>query len=320
MQLPYIKQWRRVEPRAGAVAASENERAMSLAQELRRDVVMLSEHIGTRGVHSPKAYRLAREFLVSCLQRAGHVVKQHEYDEDGVTCANLEVVIEGDNPRALVVGAHYDSVENCPAANDNASGVAGILALARRLHGVKPKHTIRLVLFANEEPPYFNLNAMGSQIYARACKARADELVGMICLETIGCFLHESGSQNWPSGIAGLVLPTTGDFISFVGDTSSRGFIKRCAEVFGERAEVPLLAGAVPASVAPMVVWSDHRGFNESGYEAFMVTDTAPLRYKHYHQPTDTHEKLDYMTMARVMMGVERVVRAVAVRPTLTIS
>jgi hypothetical protein len=319
MQLPYIRQWRRVEG-FGAPGAREVAPMATLAEELRRDVIMLAEHIGPRGVHSPKAYALAREFLVSCLQRAGHAVKQHEYDEGGVTCVNFEAVIEGDDPRALVVGAHYDSVENCPAANDNASGVAGILALARRLHGAKPKHTIRLVLFANEEPPFFNINAMGSQIYARACRARGDELVGMICLETIGCFMSAKNSQNWPNGIAGLILPTTGDFIAFVGNTSSRGFIQRCAEIFGKRAEVPLLAGTVPTSLAPMVEWSDHRGFNEAGYEAFMVTDTAPLRYEHYHKPTDTHEKLDYVTMARVLIGVERVVREVAGMPTLTIS
>ncbi len=292
---------------------TEAERA--LAAELRRDVEILASDIGPRGTFAPDRYALAERFLESSLVKAGYEVRRHSFEAYGapphsseahsVTCSNLEVAIPGTThpDRIVIVGAHYDSVPGCPAANDNASGVAGVLAIARTLRPRSFRNTLRFVLFANEEPPHFNTNDMGSQHYALASRQAGEDIRGMICFETIGCYRHEPGSQQWPHPALNLVLPTVGDFVAFVGPTASKPFMKPAAEAFDRTQAFPLVAGAAPDAIE-QVNWSDHRGFNEVGYPAFMVTDTAPLRYAHYHLSTDTPEKLDYNSMARVVRGL----------------
>ncbi len=297
--LPYLNRTR--VPRSLATPADT-----ALAAALRRDVEMLALNIGPRGYHAPHAYALAQEFLTTALTSAGYTVTRHVVQcVDGSRASNLVAELPGrlHPQRVIVVGAHYDSVEKCPAANDNASGVAGVLAVARALAGNPRDATVRFVLFANEEPPHFNMNTMGSQEYARMCRTRGDDIRGMICLETIGCYSDKPGSQKWPIDALSAMLGTRGDFICMIGNTASRDFIRRCSEAF-ERAETfSQIAAAAPESI-DMINWSDHRGFNEVGYDAFMVTDTAPLRYEHYHARTDTPEKLDYDSVARVMRGV----------------
>lgn len=278
---------------------------------------MLANDIGPRGTHNPKAYATARAFLASALRDAGYEVVQHEFVAMDVLCANLEAVAPGrgggdrDQRTSLVVGAHYDSVAGCPAANDNASGVAGVLAMARRMRHHDCRMDIRFVLFANEEPPFYNMNDMGSQRYARRCRADRHAIAGMVCLETIGCYSTARGSQRWPHPLMGKVLPTVGDFLCMVGPVSARGFIAAAARAFTRQGAFPLLAAALP-SVIQQINWSDHRGFNEVGYPAFMLTDTAPFRYGHYHRPTDTPEKLEYLAMARVVSGAIGMVRELA--------
>jgi len=305
--LPYL---RRSSPPLGPLTPSLEQ----LADELRRDVSLLAIDVGPRGTHSPLAYRLAEDHLGAALAGAGFEVRRHGWEANGVRCVNLETVLPGSvHPeRIVVLGAHYDSVVGCPAANDNASGVAGVLAIARRLQGRPRACTVRFVLFGNEEPPFFNLGEMGSQLYARACRDAGDDIRGMACLETIGYYSGQRGSQRWPGNLLSLGLPDVGDFICMVGPVSARSFIERCAEAFERRAAFPLLAAAVPETLAEQVSWSDHRGFNEVDYPAFMVTDTAPLRYPHYHLPSDTPEKLDYGSMARVVAAMQSVVEDVA--------
>jgi Zn-dependent M28 family amino/carboxypeptidase len=285
-----------------------------LADELRRDVEILASDIGPRNVLVPSRYKLAEQFIHSALTQMGYGVRRQTWMASEVECANLEVVLAGTRTpeTLLVIGAHYDSIEDCPAANDNGSGVAGLLAIARRLKGERFPCTIRLVFFANEEPPFFNLDEMGSQIYARACKAANDRIMGMYCLETIGCYSSARGSQTWPAMAIPFQLPDVGNFISFVGPTSARNLIKQSVTAFETGSKFPCLGASLPSEVASQVDWSDHRGFNEMGYPAFMITDTAPLRYVHYHTPNDTADKLNYESMACVVDGVIAMTRQLA--------
>lgn len=293
----------------------------ALAGELHRDVVLLSEDIGPRHTGVPARLDLAAEFLTSALKQAGLEVAAQVYDARGVPVANLEAAPPGQDPRTpcIILGAHYDSIPNCPAANDNASGVAGVLAIARRWTAAPPTGArlgVRFVLFANEEPPHFHTDTMGSLVYARRCRERNDDLRGMICLETIGCFLHGPGSQTWPSEVPGLVrrlLPDVGNFILWAGDWSSRAFIRRCGEVHHDRVKFPLLATAVPEALGE-IGWSDHWSFNQCGYPSVMVTDTAPFRYKWYHRAEDTADKIDFVSMARVVDGADVVLRELVQR------
>jgi Zn-dependent M28 family amino/carboxypeptidase len=304
MQLPYLH-------RSRPTLAPLSDADARLARELRRDVEILACDIGPRGYFALKQYALAEDFIASSLVKLGYEVERQEVrSADNSRAANVIAEIRGRSTpdRILVAGAHYDSCQDCPAANDNASGVAGLLHLARTFAGAAFDSTVRLVFFANEEPPHFNFGMMGSQDYAWRCRERKEDIRGMFCLETIGCYSDQPDSQRWPSSAMNLVLPTVGDFICFVGSIGSARFIRQCAVQFEKAGRFPLVAAAVPVSIEE-VNWSDHRGFAEARYEGFMITDTAPLRYAHYHQPTDTPDKIDFDSMARVVRGVEEMTR-----------
>ncbi len=305
--LPYIS-------RSTVTPADATDAIRACAEELRRDVTELATDIGPRGYFAKDKYALAEGFLFSALRNAGYDVhKEPVVCCDGSIAHNLIAEIKGTHtPHSIIVaGAHYDSVENCPAANDNASGVAGVLALARMFSGKRCKKTVRFVLFANEEPPHFNMNAMGSQHHARACRKRKENISGMFCLETIGCYSNAPGSQQWPHPMLATMLGNVGDFIAFVGPTACKPFLEKCKRAFAASNSFTVLAAAAPASI-DQLNWSDHRGFCDEGYEGFMITDTAPLRYKHYHKASDTPEKLDYITMARVVCGVGTMLESVS--------
>jgi hypothetical protein len=280
----------------------------AIVPALQRDVVELAGKIGERNVVKVAQLKRAADYVESQLAVAGRV-SRHTYDAGGRECDNLEVEIRGASSPSeiVVVGAHYDSVVNCPGANDNASGVAGMLALARSLAGSSPARTLRFVAFVNEEPPHFRTPDMGSRAYARRCRDRKENVVAMLSLETIGFYSDASGSQNYPFPF-GLFYPSRGDFIAFVGNLSSRALVRRCVRTFRGQAEFPSEGGALPGFI-PGVGWSDHESFWENGYPGMMVTDTAPFRYAHYHRKADTPDQLDYERCARVVSGVEDVLR-----------
>lgn len=296
---------------------------VSLADQLRADVTVLAERIGERNVFHPERLAAAEDFLGASLAKSGYSVRWADtYETRGVTCSNIEATLAGTGGNGInaseivVVGAHYDAVHGSPAANDNASGTAACLALARSFAGSPRPRTIRFVFFVNEEPPFFWTKDMGSLRYAESCKQRpdggSDNIVGMLSLETMGYFTDAKGSQDYPP-LLSLAYPSTGNFIGFVGMSRDEAFVKRCIGTFRERCDFPSEGAAMP-SLVPRVAASDHWSFWHAGYPAVMVTDTAPYRYAHYHKPTDTPDKLNYENMARVVTGLEAVVDDLASR------
>ena len=239
--------------------------------------------------------------------RAGLEPRRQTYELHGRACHNIEAEIRGVRPEIVVIGAHYDSVFGSPGANDNGSGVAAMLALARRFAGKPAGQTLRFVAFVNEEPPYFQTEQMGSLVYASRCKARGDQISAMISLETIGYFSDAPRSQIYPSPGLGFFYPTTGNFIGFVGNLPSRALLRRALGIFREQGKLPSQGAALPA-VVPGIGWSDQWAFWQCGYPAIMVTDTAPFRYPHYHERTDAPDKLDYDRFALVVSGMEKVI------------
>jgi len=204
-------------------------------------------------------------------------------------------------------------VQGSPGANDNASGVAGLIEIARLLRGAAAARTIRLVAFVNEEPPFFYWGQMGSRIYARAARARGDDIRVMLSLEMLGCYRSEPGSQSYPPFLK-FFYPGRGDFIAFVSNLRSRRALREVVAAFKANSDFPVESLASPA-IVPGVSWSDQLSFWREGYRAVMVTDTAFYRYRWYHSPRDTPEKLNYADMARVVDGLARAVRALAGRP-----
>jgi Peptidase family M28 len=284
----------------------------TLRDALQRDVRVIAGEIGNRNWFVHPRLVEAAAWIEASLAKAGYKVRQLGYEVRGKTCHNLEVEIPGrTRPEEIVViGAHYDSVPGCPAANDNGSGVAALLALARAFAGAEPERTIRFVAFVNEEPPFYRSSEMGSFVYARECRRRGDRVVAMLSLETIGYYRNERGSQMYPPPFS-LFYPSEGNFIAFVGNVSSRALVQRCLATFRREVKFPSEGAALPGFITG-IGWSDHWSFWKAGYPAAMVTDTALFRYPYYHSPEDTPEKLDYDRMARVVAGLERVARELA--------
>ncbi len=269
-----------------------------VAARLQADVVELAGRIGPRSVFQGDSLMRAERFITGQLTQAGWEVTRQTYQVNGIECANLVVERAGTaHPGEIVViGAHYDTVPQTPGADDNGSGVAVLLALARELAGAKPARTLRLVAFANEEPIYFQTALMGSLVYAKQCRARADNIVAMISLETMGYFRDDENTQKYPFPLS-LFYPSRGNFLAVVGNRDSRDLVKRVAKQFRASEALPTESASLPGGL-PGVGWSDHWSFWQAGYPAVMVTDTAPFRNPNYHRPGDTPDTLGYRRLA----------------------
>ena len=308
-----------------------------LADQLRADVEALASAIGERNVYRPGSLDAAAGHVERGLAAAGLKTRRLPFDipdDPRFGCGPLTVGnVEAEKPggdlarEVVVVGAHYDSKvatptwygngpplpdrPGTPGADDNASGVAALLALARRLSNVPTRRTVRFVAFANEEPPFFQTDAMGSRVYARSCaRDPAIRVVGMIAVDTLGCYSRRPRRKRIPlSGFVGL--PDRPDYVAFLGNASSWGFARRGAAVFNRASEVKARAVSFPA-VCRWVAWSDDWSFWREGVPAFTATDTAFQRSDDYHELTDTADRLDYAPMAEVVGGLGRVVEALA--------
>lgn len=280
---------------------------VALREELHASVQKLAGEIGERNMWHYPQLNAAADFIENSFSRASLRTRRDSYDMHGQACHNIEAEIAGARPEILLIGAHYDSVFGSPGANDNGTGVAATLALARRFASRKPEHTLRFVAFVNEEPPYFLSDEMGSFIYAGSCKARGDKISAMISLETIGYFSDAPRSQTYPSPGLGIFYPKVGNFIGFVSNVQSRALLRRVVALFRKHAKIPSEGAALPAFI-PGVSWSDQWSFWRHGYPGIMVTDTAPFRYPHYHSSSDTPDKLDYDRFTLVVSGMEKVI------------
>lgn len=276
----------------------------AVAERLRRHVYALAGEIGERNVFRPQRLRAAEAYIRAALADQGYAVRAQSYAVRGIESAKLEATLTGSGAahEVLVVGAHYDSVRGSPGADDNASGVAVLLELARRLRGEATGRTVRFVAFTNEEPPFFMSAEQGSRVYARAVRERGDTIPLMISLEMLGCYDTAPGSQRYPPLLRHF-YPDRGDFIAFVSNLRSRAALERFARAFRAASDFPSECASLPFWL-PGVAWSDHFSFWMVGYPALMVTDTAFYRYPYYHTPDDTPEKLDYDRMAQVADGL----------------
>jgi Zn-dependent M28 family amino/carboxypeptidase len=291
-----------------------DERLAALEKELRRDVAMLAGEIGERNVPDhPKQLSRAARYIEAQLASAGYALQRQSFDASGCLCSNIEVEITGrTKPKEIVViGAHYDTREGTPGADDNSSGIAGLLALARRFARHKTDRTLRFVAFVNEEPPYFHTDKMGSRVYAKRCRSLQENVVAMMSLEMLGYYDDASGSQSYPTPFSWL-YPSQGNFIGFIGNVESRELVRQAIGCFRRNEQFPS-EGAAPAEwLAPGIGLSDQWSFWQEGYPALMVTDTARYRNPHYHQASDTLDTLDFDRMARVVRGVESAVAELA--------
>jgi len=286
-----------------------------LEQELHSHVQMLAGQIGERNVFHHDRLVMAADYIRATLAGAGYEVRLQPYEVAGKICENVEAEVRGGKrpDDIIVIGAHYDSVQGSPGANDNASGVAATLALARAFAETTPARTLRFVSFANEEPPLFQTEHMGSRVYAMRSRERGENIVLMLSLETIGYYSDEPGSQHLLFPL-NLIYPSTGNFIAFVSNVENGFLVRQLVGSFRQQAQFPS-EGAALWDLIPGVGWSDHWAFWKEGFPAVMVTDTAPFRYPAYHSHADRPELVQYERMARVVSGLQAVIVEMANAP-----
>lgn len=298
---------------------SEDER--EVADKLRQRIDMLCA-TGGRHFQNPTGLKSAERGIFIELKKLGYDVWMEAVpaptEIEGAGFHNIIAERRGSSlaPEIVLVGAHYDTTAGVPGcgADDNASGVAGMLELARLLADRQPERTIRFVAFVNEEPPFFRTAHMGSAVNAKGCRKLGEKIVGMLCLEMIGYYDDAPNSQKYPyplEWVLGWFYPDRGNFIAFVGNFASKKLLHQTVRVFRENSSFPSEGVVLPQWV-PGVDWSDHRSFWAEGYPAIMVTDTAIYRNHRYHTGLDSPESLDYEKMAKVVTGLSYVVSQLA--------
>lgn len=286
------------------LSAEETEIKANLAQH----VNYLAGTIGERNVIAYAPLQQTAHYIEDNLQKLGYEVKPQEYTVQMRKVRNLIVEISGGSRASeiVVVGAHYDTVYDSPGGDDNTSGVAALLELARLLKGSHPARTVRFVAFVNEEPPWFQTDDMGSLVYAKEAHRKKENIVAAISIETIEMCSDAEGSQKYPEGFS-LLYPSKGNFIALVGDLASHGLVRDAVRSFRAAEQFPSEGSSAPGWIGG-VGWSDHWSFWQEGYPGIEVTDTAPFRNPNYHEPSDRPDTLDYERMARVVHGLRGVV------------
>ena len=310
-------------------------RTEEMETELRRHVYKLAEEIGERNHYHQEAYDRAAQHIADEFEAMGYTVDWQRYPipereeyltASGKTAVNLEVRKPGTDPNApwLVVGAHYDTRVgmprwNChgpvipaktgtPGANDNASGIATLLALARKLKDEPTRNGIIFVAYANEEAPFFQQDEMGSRQHARKLvkELGKENIMGMMTPETLGVYSPRMNKKR-RSAVAGSLFGVADrcDFVAFMSTNTGREYARKCADVFAENCRFPVRAICF-AYLVRGIAWSDDWSYMKEGIPSFAITDTAYMRCDDYHETSDTAGKLDYREFAEVVLGLER--------------
>lgn len=299
-----------------------NAEEQALRERLRGHVDYLAGYIGERNTEHPGTLQQAAVYIREEFRDMGFAPRWREYYMDGGAedddsafnspFVNVEAELHGAGraDEILIIGAHYDTAWPAPGADDNASGVAALLEIARwfaeaQAHGETFARTIRFVAFPNEESPHYGTDRMGSKVYAEQAAQYDERIVGMFSLEMLGYYTNAPGSQRFPRLIQPF-YPDRGNFIAFVANLHSRGLLHETISGFRDHATIASRGIAAPEFLVPDIRRSDHAMFWAQGFAAVMVTDTAGFRNPHYHRYSDTADTLDYDAMTRVVEGLRQ--------------
>ena len=293
------------------LARNQPSKAVADPVQLRGHVVALSEQFFPRSFNRPDNLDRSAAYIGEHFVAAGANVSTQEYVVLGRTYRNVIGRFGAEATAHVIVGAHYDVCGEKPGADDNASGVAGLLELARLLGESSAVPPVELEAYCTEEPPFFATENMGSVHHAQLVRDSGREIRRVIVLEMIGYFSDEPGSQTYPSAIFKLFFPGRGNFIGVVGRPADRREIRKVRDLMRGATDLPVRSAAVPA-VVPGVDYSDHRSYWPHAIPAVMITDTAFFRNAEYHHPGDTADRLDYDRMGKVVVGVYEAVTALA--------
>jgi Zn-dependent M28 family amino/carboxypeptidase len=285
-----------------AIASPGSDRS----ERLRQTVERLAD-IGPRNIHHYPALQEAAEFCANQLKLAGYIPVPQYYESRGKSFVNFSAELAGDARKddIIVIGAHYDTHKESPGANDNGSALAVLFEVARAFAERRPARTLRFVTFTNEESPFTRSKHMGSRVYAEQCRQRRDKIIAMLCLETLGCYSEQPGTQRMSFG--GWLLPRAGDFLALVANRHSKHLLQQVNGIISRETDLRTKAVTLPTHF-PGAWSSDHWSFWRKGYPAIMATDTGPLRYPYYHSAEDTPDKLDFQWLGRVAAATIHIV------------
>jgi Zn-dependent M28 family amino/carboxypeptidase len=277
-----------------------------LESALQRHVAALTVEIGPRAVGIGAGLDRAADYIRNVFQTAGLKVSAQSYRYRGQAVANLIAALPQHAEAApyYLGGAHYDPVPGTPGADDNASAVAVLLELGRRLPEIALPGPVRLVAFTLEEPPAYLTRNQGSRVFVRRARKAGERVVGAIVLEMVG---YTTARQRYPLALRWVGYPEAGDFIGIVGNRRSRRFGGRVLEGFRRNPSLPVESLFIPFDgwILPATRLSDHASFWDVGWPALMVTDTAFFRNPNYHLSSDTMDTLDFSFMAKLVTSLE---------------
>ena len=273
--------------------------------QLYADVQFLTGLNPPRNAFNLVSLNRSADYIFQEFKKLSPHVEYQTFKVENQEYKNIICSLGPENGERIIVGAHYDVCGDQPGADDNASGVAGLLAIARLVHELKPalKYRLDFVAFALEEPPYFKTEAMGSAVHAKSLRAGGVKVKGMICLEMIGYYSDEKDSQRFPVAALKAIYPNQANFISVVGNLGQGALVKHVKDYIKAGSQIPVESLTAPAAV-PGVDFSDHLNYWKYDYPAVMITNTSFYRNPNYHQATDTIDTLNFDKMAEVVKGL----------------
>ena len=283
---------------AGRVEAQTSDTAL-----IRTHLVTLTKSDRYRNHTDLEQLNAAAEYIRSVFSEYSKYVSFQEYQVNGKTYKNVICSFGMEHSKRIIVGAHYDVCGEQEGADDNASGVVGLMEIARQLKGQKLNHRIDLVAYSLEEPPYFRTEHMGSYIHAKSLADNQVDVYGMIAVEMIGYFKDEKGSQSYPLGLLSVIYGSRGNYITLVKKYGAGRFVRRFSRSFIASKTIRTKKFTGP-KILPGIDFSDHLNYWKFGYNAMMITDTAFYRNHNYHETSDTLETLDLYRMAKVIDGL----------------
>ncbi|MBM4301981.1 MAG: M28 family peptidase [Deltaproteobacteria bacterium] len=272
---------------------------------LTRHLTYLSVTLGDRSICRPENLKAAEDYVTENFAAMGYAPRRQSFTYMREKVSNI---IAGDeNPGGYyILGAHFDTVAGTPGADDNASGVAVLLEVARLAQNLTPPRPWAFIGFTCEEPPAFFTPDMGSRVYAKKARQQKANILGMLCLEMVGYYSQTPHSQSLPLPLRLMGYPTTGNFIGLVSDRRSRPLMVRLEAAIKGGCRLPAVTLAVPLGghILPEVRLSDHANFWDEGYPAVMLTDTAFMRNPNYHGEGDVMDLLDLTAMTELTLGL----------------
>jgi Zn-dependent M28 family amino/carboxypeptidase len=272
---------------------------------LKKHLIYLSVTLGDRSISRPENLKAAEDYVSQNFAAMGYAPRRQSFTYLQEEVANI--IVGDENPGGYyILGAHFDTVAGTPGADDNASGVAVLLEVARLARNLTPPRPWAFIGFTCEEPPAFSTVAMGSRVYATRARQRHANVLGMLCLEMVGYYSQTPHSQSLPLPLKLMGYPTTGNFIGLVSDWRSRPLMDRLAASMKQACRLPAVTLSVPfqGHILPEVRLSDHASFWDEGYPAVMLTDTAFMRNPNYHGPGDVMDHLDLPAMTELTLGL----------------